>query len=68
MKTAKDGLLVKHNGGDAWGEVAIKTMLASFAVISEQQDEAVKRIGSRVKVKPDKEQYYCVSIIEYHDS
>lgn len=59
------GILVKHNGGDSWGHVSVKTPIASFAVVSEDHDEAVKRIGSRVKVKPDKERYYCVSIIEY---
>ena len=62
-----EGLIIKHDGGERWGKVAIKTCFGNFAVVSENYEEAVKRIGSRVKVKPDKERYYCVSILEYHD-
>lgn len=62
-----EGVLVKHNGGESWGNVAVKSVVGKFAVISEHHDEAVKNIGCRVKVKPDKNRYYCVSIVEYHN-
>lgn len=58
-----DGVIIKHNGGEAWGEVAIKTPWGGYAITKCQQDWAKKHIGESVRVTPDFSSYKTVSLV-----
>lgn len=63
-----DGVIIKHRPApEIYGGVAVKTVVGNFAIVKEHQEEAAKNKGEHVKVKPHKEYYGTVMILQYHD-
>ena len=61
-----DGVIIKHHHApETYGGVCIKTIVGNFAIIKEDQEKAAKNKGATVRVKPHKEYYGTVMILQY---
>jgi len=61
-----DGIIIKHHQSpETYGGVAIKTHVGNFAIVKEDQEKAVKNKGETVRVKPHKDYYGTVMILQY---